>query len=132
MYKSVKYITKIPYQDISTYYLFCKPSKVLLPIEIDNEKAYDPTPSVYNTIKRIVIGMGARIKLVKIYRFSQSVYYAYLTLTTNGKDFDVNISLEDAMEISKEARSPIYVKEEIINQCGIEITKEIIEKALAN
>jgi len=36
------------------------------------------------------------------------------------------------MEISKESRSPIYVKEEIISQCGIEITKEIIEKALAN
>lgn len=131
MYKPVKFITKIPYQDFFTYYLFCKPTKVLLPIEITNDKASTGDPSVYNTVKRLICGLGAKIKFIKIYRFDQEVYYTYLTLERDRQTFDINVSFKDAIEIAKESRSPIYIKEEIINQCGIEITKEIIEKALA-
>ena len=81
MYKPVKFITEIPYKDFSTYYLFNKRSKILVPIETCNSKGYDfGVPSIYNTIKRIIKGTGFSILGVKIYHYDGNIFYTYLSI----------------------------------------------------
>lgn len=129
MYKSVKFITEVPYPNSSTMYLFCKSLKTLLPIETAiTTKA--TTPSIYNSIKRILYGCGIEVSHIKIYHFRCDIFYAYLTLKKEGRDFDFNIEIKDALEISKETSIPIFVKDKILKNYGIKITKDLIIKSL--
>lgn len=131
MYKLVKFITEVPYKDYSTFYLFCKTPKLLLPVEIENKQNRAPQiPSIYNSVKRILLGTGISISHIKVYHQCEDVFYTYLTICKNGGAFEVNVSFKDAIEISKEMSIPIYVKEKILKNSGIEITKDIVLKAL--
>jgi len=129
MYKLVKYITKVNYRDFSTYYLFYKGRKILIPIEIYNEKD-TATPTIYNSIKRILKAVGFSVIGIKVYRFSENIFYTYVTLKKENLEFDVNLSFKDAVEISKETSSPIFIKNSILQSCGIEITRDMVIKAL--
>ena len=131
MYKPVKFITEIPYKDFSTFYLFCKSSKTLLPIEIENKQnTNSQKPSIYNSMKRILVGSGIFISHIKIYYHCANTFYVYLAIKKEGGIFEVNISFKDALEIYKEMPVPIYVRENILKNYGIEITKDIVLKAL--
>lgn len=127
MYKPVKLITKIDYGGFATYYLYYKNTKTLLPVEINGTVQI---PSIYNTLKRLVFALGGKVKHIKIYKASQNTLYTYLTLEKEGQFLDVNIGFPDAIEIARELDFPIFAKEEIIRKCGIEITREIVKRAL--
>lgn len=129
MYKSVKFITEVPYTDFSTLYLFCKSLKTLLPIEIVfNNK--NTAPSIYNSIRRILRGCGIGVSNIKIYHYYCNSFYAYLTLKKGDREFEFNIGIKDALEISKEMSVPIFVKDKILENCGIKITKDLLIKSL--
>ena len=131
MYKPVKFITKIPYKDFSTYYLFCKNTKILLPIEIENiDSGTQVVPSIYNSIKRILIGSGIFVKGIKIYRQSQNNFYTYITIKNKENIIDVNIGFTDGIKLAKEMSVPIYVSEKILDEFGLKITSDLISKAL--
>jgi bifunctional DNase/RNase len=149
MYKPVKLITKIPYQDYSTYYLFNKADKVLIPVEIDKRTQSSAVPSIYSTLRRVVKALGYSFLYTRIYKQSQGVFYTYLSLgkskggcnrldmldtklSDTNDTLDINISFRDGIELAKETNTPIYIKEEIIKEMGIEVTKELVEKALAS
>jgi bifunctional DNase/RNase len=129
MYKLVKYITKVCYKDFSTYYLFHKGGKILLPIEIYNQES-TATPSIYNALKRIITAVGFSVIGVKIYHFTDNIFYTYITMKNDGIEFDINLSFRDAIEIAKETSSPIFIKDSILDSCGIAITKDMVIKAL--
>lgn len=129
MYKPVKFITEVPYSNFSTFYLFCKPLKILLPIEI--EKNINSTaPSIYNSLKRILQGLKVSISYIRIYHQFGDIFYTYLAIKKENETFEINISLKDALKISKEMSVPIFVKDKILRDSGIEITKDIIIKSL--
>jgi len=138
MYKPVKFITKIPYQDYSTYYLFNKTDKVLIPVEIERNIRSAAVPSMYDTLRRVVKALGYSFLYTKIYKQSQGVFYTYLSIYKSvckdkrSNALDINISFSDGIEIAKVTNTPIYIKEEIIKEMGIEVTKELVEKALSN
>lgn len=129
MYKPVKFIAKIPYKDFSTYYLFCRGEKTLMPIETYD--AYQPhVPSIYNSLKRILVAMGFSVTGIKIYHFCGDKYYTCLTIHNEKNTFDINISFRDGIEIAKETESQIFVKDSILKEYGIKVTKELVQKAL--
>lgn len=134
MYKPVKFITNIPYKDFSTYYLFNKENKILIPIETDKNHYSKAVPTVYNSIKRLVSALGYSFLCLKIYRLDQNIFYTYLSIYRSEKlndVMDLNIGFEDGIKISKENNIPIYINEEIIKRVGIVITKKLVEKALS-
>lgn len=134
MYKQVKFITNIPYKDSSTYYLFNKSKNTLIPIEISKESNEDATPSLYNSMKRLVYALGYSFLCLKIYKFDQNIFYTYLSIYKNGNSesvMDINIGFSDGIEISKETSIPIYINEEIIKQVGFVVTRKLVEKALS-
>jgi len=127
MYKPIKLITKIDYGGFSTYYLYYKNTKTLLPIEINGTPQI---PSIYNTLKRLIFALGGKAKYIKIYKVSQNTLYTYLTLEKEGQILDVSIGFPDAIEIARESDFPIFAKEEIIREHGIKITEKIVKRAL--
>ncbi len=129
MYKPVKFITEIPYNDFSTFYLFCKPLKILLPVEIE-KKTNPMVPTIYNALKRILQGLRVDISYIKIYHQFGDTFYTYLALKRENEIFEINVSFKDALEISKEMVVPIFIKDKILRESGIEITKDIIIKSL--
>jgi bifunctional DNase/RNase len=128
MYKPIKFITKINYKDFSTYYLYCKPLKTLLPVETSENKQY---PSSSNTIKRLISALDGKIRYLKIYRCDQNNFYTYLNIEKSGSFYDVNISFRDGIDVVRDSSIPIYAEEKVLTNFGFEITKEIVKKALA-
>jgi bifunctional DNase/RNase len=128
MYKPVKFITKINYKDFSTYYLYCKPLKTLLPVETSENKPY---PSSSNTIKRLVSALGGKIRYMRIYKCDQTNFYTYLNVEKSGSFYDVNISFQDGISVVRDSNIPIYAEEKILTNLGFEITKDLVKKALA-
>ncbi|MFH1899539.1 MAG: hypothetical protein ABIJ82_03700 [Patescibacteria group bacterium] len=127
MYKPIKFVTKINYKDFSTYYLYCKPLKTLLPVETSEDK---PFPSSTNTLKRLINALGGKIKYLKIYRYDQSNFYTYLNVEKSGSSYDVNISFKDGMDVVRDSCIPIYADEKILTNFGFEVTEELVKKAL--
>jgi bifunctional DNase/RNase len=134
MYKPVNFITNIPYKDFCTYYLFNKSKKVLIPIEVDKETSSKVTPSIYNSMKRLVYALGYSFLCLKIYKYDQNIFYTYLSIYKKdnlSEEVDLNIGFTDGIEISKEIGIPIYISEEIIRKVGIVVTRRLVEKALS-
>ncbi len=129
MYKPVKFITEVPYTDFSTFYLFCRSIKTLLPIEIENSKKKE-IPSIYNTVKRVLKGFNIGVSNIKIYHYYCDIFYAYLTLKKEAEEFEFNVGIKDALEISREMSVPIFVKDRILENYGIKITKDLLIKSL--
>lgn len=127
MYKPVKFITEVPYRDFSTFYLFNKSDKILLPLEIGRETS---APSIHDSLIRVIKGIGYTILCLKIYRHVGGNFYAYLTIKNKEKILDINISFKDGLEICKKSASPIFVNKNILELHGVEITKELVFKAL--
>jgi len=127
MYKPIKFVTKINYKDFSTYYLYCKSLKTLLPVETCEDK---PFPSCTNTLKRLVSALGGRIRYLKIYRCDQSNFYTYLNIERSGSFYDINISFKDGIDVVRDLCVPIYAEEKILSNFGFELTKELVRKAL--
>ena len=133
MYKPVKFIAEVPYIDFSTYYLFCKKLKTLVPIEIPvRTTGHADIPSVYDSIKRIIYGTGYSILGLKIYRQEGDVFYTYLAIKKNDTVLDINVSFEDGVKISNITSSPIYMERNILETSGIVINKDMVLKALGN
>jgi len=133
MYKPVKFIAEVPYIDFSTYYLFCKELKTLIPIEIPSSTInHSEVPSVYDSMKRIIYGTGYSVEGLKIYRQECGVFYTYLTIKKNDTVLDINISFADGINISKITSLPIYMEISILETSGIVINKDMVLKALGN
>lgn len=129
MYKPIKFITKIVYRDFSTYYLYCRDIKTLLPIEYGENSVF---PSALDTLKRVIFALGGKLNHLKIYKYRQDNFYTYLNLGKDEKKLDISVGFKDGIDIAREFKLPIYVKEEIIKEVGVEITKELVQKALSN
>ncbi len=131
MYKSVKFITSIKGSEFSTYYLFCSSSRTLLPINIENDGENEKTaPTIYNSIKRILFGVGIKVLDIKIYYECDDIFYSYLTVSKDKKKLDINIGFKDAINIAMEIPVPIYVEKSVMDKSGIRITKSMIQEAL--
>ena len=123
MYKPVKFIAEVPYIDFSTYYLFCKKLKTLVPIEIPvRTTGHADIPSVYDSIKRIIYGTGYSILGLKIYRQECGVFYTYLIIKKNNTVLDINVSFVDGVRISNITSSPIYMEKNILEKTYVSIS----------
>ena len=132
MYKKINYLTTIAKKRSLTSYFFHKASSRVLPVEtsvprLNTSKA---TPSVYNTIKRMLVATGAMVSSIKLYLYRDGIFYTYITLRMQSNEYDINSCFIDALYISRLFNAPIYARDQVIRCCGIKVTKEQIEQAL--
>jgi bifunctional DNase/RNase len=142
----IEFLTEITDKTQKTFYLFDREQKVLLPLESPLENStgvawenqhQSRLPetrgnaiSTHRTLEMILKAVGARILQTKIYLHQEGVYYTYLMVEQAGRLYEVNIPCTDAVEIARRNKLPIYVTEEILKECGIAITKELLQEAL--
>ena len=144
MYKQIFIIAIIP-SDIAgrkkyTLYLFEKKHKYIIPIEVEQTAAglllgkrdlNSPNhPSIYNTVKRLVSGLGGKVVSITVYKFENEKFYSYLNVVFQNKHLEFNIHIADAVNIAKRFEAPIFIKTELLEKCGIKVTKKILRDAL--
>ena len=133
MLQKIKYLTTINNDKFLTSYFFHKASSTVLPVEIKNNNySAGVTPNIYNTIQRIFSLLNINVAGIKLYLYRDGLYYTYITLHVNENEYDINSNFSDALKIGKLFDAPIYASDQILNYCGIKITKEMIEKNLVS
>lgn len=126
----------------TTIYLFNKRNKILLPIIMTNRAAekiilarrneLEPRPHVHNTTERIIKALGGKIESIIINKCQGKVFYSYVRIIRNKKEYDVDSKPSDSISIGLRSNAPIFVKENVYKKTGIEITKELLDRSLVD
>jgi len=127
MQLKINAITKIIKGNKNTYYFIQKKKKIILPVE------YTQTPhsNAEDTYIRTLKALKVKIISINIYLFLDEKYYVYLNLSSNGKKYEINTNITNAMNLMDyEPEIQVYIKKDILIQNGIKVTKELIEKSL--
>ena len=116
-----------------TLYFYCKKSSYLITIEStsksietligNNEKTSN---NVYFTLINLIKLFKA--KIIKIVIFNSG--NCHLSVECELKKFQIHTALEDALIIAKLCNCKMYITENLLNDLGIKITKELLGKAL--
>jgi|GEM_PF-1697454 len=128
MLLKISLLAKIPKEDRITYYLIYKPmyenNKAVLPIEI---KSIGKT-NLEDTYIRTLRALNAEIQSINIYLYLEDLYYVYLKILYNGNQFDINTTIDNALNILEYCKDiDIYIEQDILEQEGIKITKDMLD-----
>ncbi len=74
--------------------------------------------------------MGGTVIGILIDRYKDNLYYAYIRVKKNNVFYDIDSGLTDALCLALITGVKIDVNKEILNEYGIEVTKELLDKAL--
>jgi uncharacterized protein len=144
MYKIFKVKIIIPStlnEGYYTLYLFNKQNKILLPIETNRWACESiviagggkrlARPHVHNTAVRLVHCLGGLFNSVRIYKYRDGIFYAYIRISDGkGNCMDIDSKVTDAISIALLLKIPIMVEDLVCKSAGIEITRDLIEKSL--
>jgi len=87
---------------------------------LENVKAVRPL--TIDLMKLIVEGTGAKVKRVNVTSLRNDTFYAEIILETNGKLIAIDARPSDSVALALRTNSPIYVAEEIMNNCHTVMT----------
>lgn len=73
-----------------------------------------PRPMTHDLLLTITKKLGAILKKVLIYKVKDGVYYSYLFLEKEGKEFKVDCRTSDAIALALRWKCPIYTTAKII------------------
>ena len=144
MYKRIYYIALISNlksgAKIHTLYLFNKDEQIVIPVEVKNREALmfltgklhvdSNAPDLYNTLKRLIEGLSAKLISITVYKHKSGVFYTYLNLICGEKHLELGMEFTDAFAISRLFDAPLYIDHKVLVKKGIKVSKEIIRDAL--
>lgn len=143
MFKRLEVIALIPSHnqaDSYTLYLFQKESRMILPVGLTSDdirrtfrrKNNDSqvNPEIYDTFKRVLLALGAKVICISIYNYAGGKFYTYLNLLVEKRHLEIHVGLADALGIAKTSNSPIFIRHRILEQQGIKVTAKLIKDAL--
>ena len=112
-----------------------KDQRVFLPIAIGSFEAtaiymelYDeppPRPITYDLLRSVLDGLNARIVQVLINSLQDDTFYAEITLSSGGKTLEIDSRPSDAIALALRVGAPIYVEEEVIQEAGLAVEKQM-------
>ncbi len=104
-------------------------------IALGLEKIKTPRPITHDLIVSILSRLGAEPKSVLINNLINNTYFALLRIMADGELIEIDSRPSDALAVAVRLGLPIFVKEEILNDIGLEnleVEKELdILKELA-
>lgn len=144
MYKRVHFIALVSHNQMDsrgyTAYFFAKEEKIVLPIDFPKEEVsflltseinkLSHKQNIYETTIRIILGLGAKIICLSVYKFQDDEFYAHLNLLQNQENLEISLKFTDGLKIAKKTKIPIYIKQEILEQEGIRVNRQILRDAL--
>ena len=129
MQLKISLLAKIPNEEKVTFYLLHKqPQKtcnIVLPIEVINMA----TTTLEDTYIRTLNALNAQIKSLNIYLYLEAIYYVYLNIEYNGRHFDINTTIDNALNmLTYQPTIDIYIEKDILDQEGIKITERMLKE----
>ena len=122
-----------------TLYLFEKKNKILIPIALTEGSAHaiidaqnkieTPRPHIHNTLKRLILGLGAKLTGAIIYKEHEGIYYTYLRLENKKQVLDIDAKATDALCVATRMNKPIFIYSNVLDKVGIKVTKELLDAA---
>lgn len=126
--------------DAYTVYMYSSKDKILIPVTtgkwecesilIAKEKKIFPRPHIHNTFLRTIYALKAKVLGCIVYKVIDDVFYAYIRILKNSEIIDIDSRITDAMCISLLTNTSIMFSSDVVNMCGIKITKELIHDSL--
>lgn len=121
----------LPSDSLFTLYLISKEDLVAVPIEISDNAARSlmlalenkdtPRPHVHDTMRRVINALGGRISGAVINFYADGIYYAVIKIERDGKSYDVDAKLTDAISVAIRSGTPVFIENGILEKNGISL-----------
>ncbi len=83
-----------------------------------------PRPFTHDLLRITTEALGGQVTRVTVTELRDSVYYADLVLSQNGKELHVSSRPSDAIALAARTGAPLYAATEVLDSAGIEIRDE--------
>jgi len=87
-------------------------------IALEIEQVPTPRPMTHDLIKNILEGINASVTRVVVNDLRDSTFYATISLSLQGKEFNIDSRPSDAIAVALRVRAPIYVTLDVIERAG--------------
>lgn len=82
-------------------------------------------PMTHDLIKNILSGLDAKVKRIVITKLEENIFFASLSLETNGREVDVDCRPSDAIAVALRVNAPIYATEKVLEDAkSIEVPEQ--------
>ncbi len=85
-------------------------------------------PLTFDLIKRLIDGLGGKVKRVVITAVRDNTFFAEVILEKDGKVIVIDARPSDSLGLALKMNCPIYCNEEVISSCGITIPDQPEDK----
>jgi hypothetical protein len=76
-------------------------------------------PLTHDLLKSLITRLGAEVEQVTITDLRSDTFYAQITLTSNGRQMEIDSRPSDAIALAVRTRVPVYVADEVMQQAAI-------------
>lgn len=83
-------------------------------IAIELEKLAAPRPNSHDLIRNILTGVGITLGRVTITDLRNNVYYATISLTLKGQEYQIDSRPSDAIAVALRMKAPIYASNHVL------------------
>lgn len=116
-----------------TVYIFANEKQIIFPIQMNTDEAKclvktlykgNTEGNIYETTKRLAAALNAKITSIIIYKYLDGIFYTYIRVTKQEEVLDINVKFSDALILATACNLPIYIKDQIITDFGIELVSK--------
>jgi bifunctional DNase/RNase len=77
-----------------------------------------PRPMTHDLLDRVIKGLKGKIEKIVINDLSNHTFYAKITLSSNGKNIEIDSRPSDAIALGVASNTPIYVAEHVFGKAS--------------
>jgi bifunctional DNase/RNase len=81
-------------------------------------------PMTHDLLDSVICTLGAKVNFIVVNDLRNDTFFAKITLSTNGKQIEVDSRPSDAIALAVRATAPIFVEESILEKAGIILDRE--------
>lgn len=93
------------------------------------EGAEPPRPQTHDLMVSIIEALGAKAVRIVVTELRDSVFFAELVFEQNGEEIVVSSRPSDAIALSVRSGIPVFARQAVLDEAGIEIETETEEEA---
>lgn len=101
-------------------------------IAVHLQKTISPRPLTHDLMKHLIESMGTRVLRVTISDLVDEIFYSQIVLDVGGKEVEVDTRPSDAIALAVRVNAPIFVAEQVMEQCGVDMTNATSEDTEAS
>jgi bifunctional DNase/RNase len=99
-------------------------------IAAEMEHRRPPRPNTHDLAKRLIDHLEGALERVVVTELREGTYYAVITLSTRGRQIEVDARPSDAIALALRCGAPLFVREALFEESGAEIPRGEDERAL--